>query len=255
MKKVVVILAVLSLAVCISTAASARALDYIDGSYVDNPLVVHDVTLNSEVGGEYVYLSNTPVITTPRWYNAAQPNITYGNFTGNAICIDWERFLGYNGVYDPIDNPNKDAIANPGYQVYSWANALSLNKIGQIDATQPNVVWSQLTTMWTLASVITPTDRAALQAATWKVCNANLSITGWNPAHTDFATRYAQYVEIATKQTSDSYRNNFVILADANHKHQTLVTAVPEASTLVGFGSALMIAGPGMIGWLKRRRV
>jgi hypothetical protein len=30
--------------------------------------------------------------------------------------------------------------------------------------------------------------------------------------------------------------------------------AVPEASTLVGFGSALAMAGPGMIGWLKRRR-
>ncbi len=30
--------------------------------------------------------------------------------------------------------------------------------------------------------------------------------------------------------------------------------AVPEASTLVGFGSALAMAGPGMIGWLRRRR-
>jgi fibro-slime domain-containing protein len=30
--------------------------------------------------------------------------------------------------------------------------------------------------------------------------------------------------------------------------------AVPEASTLVGFGSALVMAGPGMIGWLRRRR-
>jgi hypothetical protein len=30
--------------------------------------------------------------------------------------------------------------------------------------------------------------------------------------------------------------------------------AVPEASTLIGFGSALLMAGPGMIGWLRRRR-
>jgi len=30
--------------------------------------------------------------------------------------------------------------------------------------------------------------------------------------------------------------------------------AVPEASTLVGFGSALAMAGPGLIGWLRRRR-
>jgi hypothetical protein len=29
---------------------------------------------------------------------------------------------------------------------------------------------------------------------------------------------------------------------------------VPEASTLVGFGSALVMAGPGMIGWLRKRR-
>jgi choice-of-anchor C domain-containing protein len=32
------------------------------------------------------------------------------------------------------------------------------------------------------------------------------------------------------------------------------VTAVPEASTFIGFGSALLMAGPGMIGWLRRRR-
>jgi hypothetical protein len=30
--------------------------------------------------------------------------------------------------------------------------------------------------------------------------------------------------------------------------------AVPEASTLIGFGSALAMTGPGMIGWLRRRR-
>lgn len=29
---------------------------------------------------------------------------------------------------------------------------------------------------------------------------------------------------------------------------------VPEASTLVGFGSALLMAGPGMVGWLRRRK-
>ena len=32
------------------------------------------------------------------------------------------------------------------------------------------------------------------------------------------------------------------------------VQAVPEASTLVGFGSALAMAGPGLVGWLRRRR-
>lgn len=30
--------------------------------------------------------------------------------------------------------------------------------------------------------------------------------------------------------------------------------SVPEASTLVGFGSALAMAGPGLVGWLRRRR-
>jgi|GEM_PF-946806 len=33
-----------------------------------------------------------------------------------------------------------------------------------------------------------------------------------------------------------------------------VVRAVPEASTLAGFGSSLMIAAPGLIGWLRRRR-
>jgi len=32
------------------------------------------------------------------------------------------------------------------------------------------------------------------------------------------------------------------------------VPTVPEASTLVGFGSALAMAGPGIVGWLRRRR-
>jgi len=30
--------------------------------------------------------------------------------------------------------------------------------------------------------------------------------------------------------------------------------AVPEASTLVGFGSALALSGPGMFAWLRRRK-
>jgi hypothetical protein len=30
--------------------------------------------------------------------------------------------------------------------------------------------------------------------------------------------------------------------------------AVPESSTLAGFGSSLLIAAPGLIGWLRRRR-
>lgn len=31
-------------------------------------------------------------------------------------------------------------------------------------------------------------------------------------------------------------------------------TAVPEASTLIGFGSALALTGPGLLGWLRRHR-
>ena len=34
-----------------------------------------------------------------------------------------------------------------------------------------------------------------------------------------------------------------------------LEKCVPEASTLVGFGSALAMTGPGLIGWLRRRRL
>jgi MSHA biogenesis protein MshQ len=41
---------------------------------------------------------------------------------------------------------------------------------------------------------------------------------------------------------------------DTPRYFSTKITAVPEASTLIGFGSALIMAGPGMIGWLKRRR-
>jgi hypothetical protein len=35
---------------------------------------------------------------------------------------------------------------------------------------------------------------------------------------------------------------------------RTPPAAVPEASTLIGFGSALALTGPGLLGWLRRRR-
>lgn len=44
-------------------------------------------------------------------------------------------------------------------------------------------------------------------------------------------------------------RDSFIISKD---KH--IVSSVPEASTLVGFGSAMAIAGSGIIGRLRRRR-
>jgi hypothetical protein len=44
------------------------------------------------------------------------------------------------------------------------------------------------------------------------------------------------------------------VLATAGSTGGLRVKAVPEASTLIGFGSALVMAGPGMIGWLRRRR-
>lgn len=42
--------------------------------------------------------------------------------------------------------------------------------------------------------------------------------------------------------------------AQAQGAGQLTVKAVPEASTMVGFGSALVMAGPGMFAWIRRKR-
>jgi hypothetical protein len=54
----------------------------------------------------------------------------------------------------------------------------------------------------------------------------------------------------ASMNTIDSYNlpGNWMLRAEGSP------AAVPEASTLIGFGSSLLMAGPGMIGWLRRRR-
>jgi len=132
MRMVVVMLAALTLAVCMSTAASASALDYINGSYVDDG-IGRDLVLNGETGaGLYAIIPGATIV-----FNAAQPNFTYGSFTGYGVCIDWSK---------PLD----DKIpGNSNYKVYSWTKAVTEGRIGTINSSNKDTIWNQLTTMWT----------------------------------------------------------------------------------------------------------
>jgi hypothetical protein len=74
----------------------------------------------------------------------------------------------------------------------------------------------------------------------------------WDTETVDFSSLAGQTgIQIGLLGISE-YGNNIFI--DNISLTGNSPAAVPEASTLVGFGSALAMAGPGMIGWLKRRR-
>ncbi len=97
---------------------------------------------------------------------------------------------------------------------------------------------------------------AALQAAVWKSIdfandyqlNQGTNLLAAQGYYTSFVT---EITGMTGYGTTPGFNGNDPI----NKVSQNVGTGVvPEASTLVGFGSALAMAGPGMIGWLRRRR-
>jgi|GEM_PF-3122520 len=71
----------------------------------------------------------------------------------------------------------------------------------------------------------------------------------WDKETVDFSSLIGQTnVTLGLLGTSRHGNNIFIDNISLTGK------AVPEASTLVGFGSSLAMAAPGIIGWLRRRR-
>lgn len=80
--------------------------------------------------------------------------------------------------------------------------------------------------------------------------SANIPVpgTGGGPFVTAVSARYFRMgYNVTLASPLDS--------ASASGSARLSIKAVPEASTLVGFGSALAMAGPGLVGWFRRRRV
>jgi hypothetical protein len=84
----------------------------------------------------------------------------------------------------------------------------------------------------------------------------SISTIGWNDwclSGYDFSKGFKLSADMTlTNGTFGSNENGKINITFGNDP--TAPAAVPEASTLVGFGSALAMTGPGMIGWLRRRR-
>ncbi len=97
---------------------------------------------------------------------------------------------------------------------------------------------------------------AALQAAVWKAIdpthdyqlNAGTNLGLAQGYYTNFVSEISN---LSGYGLTLGFNGNDPI----NKVSQNVGTGVvPEASTLVGFGSALAMAGPGLVGWLRRRR-
>ncbi len=74
----------------------------------------------------------------------------------------------------------------------------------------------------------------------------------WDKETVDFSSLIGKTnVTLGLLGTSRQGNNIFI---DNISVTGTSPAAVPEASTLIGFGSSLLMAGPGLVGWLRRRR-
>ena len=99
--------------------------------------------------------------------------------------------------------------------------------------------------------------RTGILPADWKNIGSKKiryqpAIAHWDTETVDFSELAGKTgVQIGLMGISEYGKNIFI---DNISLTGTSPAAVPEASTLIGFGSALAMAGPGMIGWLRRRR-
>lgn len=233
MKKIVLIVLMLALAAALSTSAFAwSSADLVLDNY-------YWLKYNGAVGTEAYYtttgnfraesmnlLVDDAVAVGPTYQKNLAPGVWLGSV--NTFCIALGAPMTTNEYAAKYMNLNTAKGA-----------AYLLNKYG---ASNTNFAWN-----------------AALQAAVWKSLDTTNDYQLWSgPTALKLAAAQGYYTSFTTEIASllgygltPGFNGNDPV----NKVSQNVGTGVvPEASTLVGFGSALAMAGPGMIGWLRRRR-
>lgn len=234
MKKLVVLAVLLVMATCISTSAFAwSTADLV----IDNNYWLkynNDGVLTRAYYGGGVNDWNLAKALNMSVANAKKSGgawVQDGDFLGNlnTFCIDRNFSLETEGVakykYLTVDAKAKYILQN---YYASWTD-FSLN--------------------------------SAIQAAIWTAQDgkAFTSFTKWN-GNAYVADGVAKdYYDDIISSVSNIYGEGTIAGFSGTDPwtgktNQSLVPSVPEASTMVGFGSALLMAGPGMIGWIRRRR-
>jgi len=236
MKKLVVLAVLLVMATCISTSAFAwSTADLV----IDNNYWLkynNDGVLTRAYYGDGDNDWNLAKALNMSVANAKKSGgawVQDGDFLGNlnTFCIDRNFSLETEGVakykYLTVDAKAKYILQN---YYASWTD-FSLN--------------------------------SAIQAAIWTAQDGT-TFTGfkkWSVNDNDYVADTVAWDlydsilgEVSTIDGQDTIAGFNGLDLNTGKTNQSLVPSVPEASTLVGFGSALLMAGPGMIGWLRRRK-
>jgi hypothetical protein len=232
MKKLVILLALLALVACLSTSTFASVT-------VKEIGVAPGTTVQGNFGG----------IATDVW--AGVYNLQIDNQASpwtSAFCIEMQ-FAPTSGsdLYKYVDVQYAPNTAGPNYTSMGAGKAQKLN----------NLFSNQYGNMLSWSN----NDAAAFQVAIWKIVyDGSISPLVNISAPSGIVSQADGWVTLANTNvispynlvavTNDTYQD-YIFVGTGN---EPLENPVPEASTLIGFGSALVMAGPGMIGWLKRRR-
>jgi hypothetical protein len=252
---VVITVVVCIIMLCGGAVFAGNAFDPFSSSVLNNGSTWNLVDNDSSGGGTVNVQSLNPLGNGGEGL-VGQPDLTLtsGNttVTGYGMCMDSAHWL-YGGQ------------SYSGYQVYSWAAAVSNGCTGTINPATTDQ-WNRLTYMWATAVVNSDQDRAALQLATWVGCADQWNSTpvngNWDGANLDLdgisdtalITQAETYIADSANYTG-AYANQFDVLSagDSSNDPQTFVvetTAVPEPT-------ALLLAGMGLSGslvFVRRRR-
>lgn len=230
MKKLIVLLALIALVASISTAAFAwSSAELSEGTVYWLDFTTTESNYYTTTGGHWAMALNMDVFkATSQDVNTAEQGEKLGNI--DTFCLTVHQNLeqgGYAALFTKLDATEGVRYLLGTY----WA------KTG---TTEMDYAYN-----------------AALQAAIWHAMdgvNYQLKSGGTDASLAYAQTQYTTFTSALASNLTKAKVLGFDGVNSGRPSQNLAPHAVPEASTLIGFGSALVMAGPGMIGWLKRRR-
>lgn len=236
MKKLVLLAVLLVMATCISTSAFAwDASDLVLDDYywlkyngfVGNTQSYYTTYNTYRAGALNLLVDDASEVSTGVYARDISDNVWLGDL--NVFCIDFDKPMStaeYAAKY-----MNMNTTKGVAYLLSTYG------------AKNNDFAWN-----------------AALQAAVWKAIDPTkdfqiFQVSGPGADLDEAQTYYTRFVGEISNLSGYGTIPGFNGNDPLNKVSQNVgVTPVPEASTMVGFGSALLMAGPGMIGWIRRRR-